>query len=63
MGMESTAAPMFVIVAGALISYGLGGLFGVALAAVAMLSLAGIVIAIDAFGPSRLMWGSDFPPG
>lgn len=51
MGMESTAAPILVIVAGALIAYGLGGLFGVALAAVAMLSLAGIVIAIDAFGP------------
>ncbi len=51
MGMEATAAPILVIVAGALIAYGLGGLFGVALAAVAMLSLAGIVIAIDAFGP------------
>ena len=51
MGMESTAAPILVIVAGALVAYGLAGLFGVALAAVAMLSLAGIVIAIDAFGP------------
>ncbi|OHA67068.1 MAG: sodium-translocating pyrophosphatase [Candidatus Wildermuthbacteria bacterium RIFCSPHIGHO2_02_FULL_47_12] len=51
MGMEATAAPIIVIVAGALIAYGLGGLFGVALAAVAMLSLAGIIIAIDAFGP------------
>ena len=51
MGMESTAAPILVIVAGALIAYGLAGLFGVALAAVAMLSLAGIVVAIDAFGP------------
>ncbi len=50
-GMESTAAPILVIVAGALIAYGLGGLFGVALAAVAMLSLAGIIVAIDAFGP------------
>src|SRR3989344_1692379 len=51
MGMESTAAPIVVIVAGALIAYGLAGLFRVALATVAMLSLAGIVIAIDAFGP------------
>src|SRR3989344_5565155 len=51
MGMESTAAPIVVIVAGALIAYGLAGLFGVALATVAMLSLAGIVVAIDAFGP------------
>ncbi|MBI2642180.1 MAG: sodium-translocating pyrophosphatase [Candidatus Wildermuthbacteria bacterium] len=51
MGMESTAAPILVIVAGALVAYGLAGLFGVALATVAMLSLAGIVVAIDAFGP------------
>ncbi len=51
MGMESTAAPIVVIVAGALIAYGFAGLFGVALATVAMLSLAGIVVAIDAFGP------------
>ena len=51
MGMESTAAPILVIVAGALVAYGLAGLFGVALAAVAMLSLAGIVVAVDAFGP------------
>ena len=51
MGMESTAAPIIVIVAGALLAYSFAGLYGVALAAVAMLSLAGIVIAIDAFGP------------
>jgi K(+)-stimulated pyrophosphate-energized sodium pump len=51
MGMESTAAPIIVIVVGALLAYGLAGIYGVALAAVAMLSLAGIVIAIDAFGP------------
>ncbi len=51
MGMESTAAPILVIVAGALIAFNLAGLYGVALAAVAMLSLAGIVVAIDAFGP------------
>src|SRR3989338_8134908 len=51
MGMEATAAPIIVIVAGALGAYALGGLFGVALATVAMLSLAGIVVAIDAFGP------------
>ncbi|MBI2098551.1 MAG: sodium-translocating pyrophosphatase [Candidatus Wildermuthbacteria bacterium] len=51
MGMEATTAPIIVIVAGALLAYGFAGLYGVALAAVAMLSLAGIVIAIDAFGP------------
>src|SRR3989344_2008916 len=51
MGMEATFAPIIVIVAGVLLAYALAGLFGVALAAVAMLSLAGIIIAIDAFGP------------
>ncbi|MEK7510229.1 MAG: sodium-translocating pyrophosphatase [Patescibacteria group bacterium] len=51
MGMESTFAPILVIVAGVLLAYTFAGLYGVALAAVAMLSLAGIVIAIDAFGP------------
>ena len=51
MGLESTFAPMLVIVAGALLAHELAGLYGVALAAVSMLSLAGIVIAIDAFGP------------
>ena len=50
-GMESTAAPIVVIVVGALLAYSFAGLFGVALAAVAMLSLAAMVIAIDAFGP------------
>jgi len=51
MGMESTTAPILVIVAGALLAFTFAGLYGVALAAVAMLSLAGIMIAIDAFGP------------
>ncbi|MDP4007034.1 MAG: sodium-translocating pyrophosphatase [bacterium] len=50
-GMEATIAPILVIVAGVLLAYNFAGLYGVALAAVAMLSLAGIVIAIDAFGP------------
>ena len=51
MGMESTFFPIIVIVAGALLAYGIAGVYGIALAVVAMLSLAGIVIAIDAFGP------------
>ncbi len=51
MGLESTFAPILVIVVGALLAYAFAGIYGVALAAVAMLSLAGIVIAIDAFGP------------
>ncbi|MEK6979507.1 MAG: sodium-translocating pyrophosphatase [Candidatus Micrarchaeota archaeon] len=50
-GMQSTVLPALVIVAAIAISFKLGGLFGVALAAAAMLSLSGMVIAIDAFGP------------
>jgi len=50
-GMEATTAPVGVIVLGMLTAYGLAGTTGVAIAAAAMLSLAGIVVAIDAFGP------------
>jgi K(+)-stimulated pyrophosphate-energized sodium pump len=49
--MQGTALPAIVIVLGILISYGLAGLYGVAIAVMAMLSLAGIVVAIDSFGP------------
>jgi K(+)-stimulated pyrophosphate-energized sodium pump len=50
-GMRSTALPILVIVAGMLISFSLAGLYGVAMAAMAMLSLAGIIVTIDAYGP------------
>ncbi|VVC03940.1 K(+)-stimulated pyrophosphate-energized sodium pump [Candidatus Bilamarchaeum dharawalense] len=50
-GMESTALPTLVILAAIIISYMIGGLYGVGLAAAAMLSLSAIVIAIDAYGP------------
>lgn len=49
--MKSTFAPVLVIAGAMLSAYMLAGLYGVSLAAMAMLSLAGIVIAIDAFGP------------
>ncbi|MDP2933460.1 MAG: sodium-translocating pyrophosphatase [bacterium] len=51
MGMESTALPVLTIVIGLLAAYWLMGLFGTALAVIAMLSMAGIIVAIDAFGP------------
>ncbi|MCX8205889.1 MAG: sodium-translocating pyrophosphatase [Candidatus Micrarchaeota archaeon] len=50
-GMESTLLPALLIVAAMIISFKLAGLYGVALAAAAMLSLSGIVIAVDSFGP------------
>jgi K(+)-stimulated pyrophosphate-energized sodium pump len=49
--MEATALPALIIIAGILISYNLAGLFGIASAVTAMLSLAGVVVALDAFGP------------
>ncbi|MBI4225109.1 MAG: sodium-translocating pyrophosphatase [Candidatus Sungbacteria bacterium] len=49
--LESTAFPIIVISAGMLVASMIGGLYGVAIAAMAMLSMAGIIVAIDAFGP------------
>lgn len=50
-GMESTLVPIMIIVAGILASFWLAGIFGTAVAVMAMLSLAGIIVAIDSFGP------------
>ena len=49
--MEATALPALVIMAGILITYGLAGLFGIAIAVTTMLALAGMIVALDAFGP------------
>jgi K(+)-stimulated pyrophosphate-energized sodium pump len=49
--MESTALPAIVIIAGILVTYGLAGLFGIAIATTTMLALAGMIVALDAFGP------------
>ena len=50
-GMMATALPVVVIAAGILISFTLAGLYGIAIAAVALLSMTGIVVAIDSYGP------------
>ncbi len=49
--MEATALPAIVIIAGIIVAYTFAGLFGLAIAVTTMLALAGMVVALDAFGP------------
>ncbi|HEX4298313.1 MAG TPA: sodium-translocating pyrophosphatase, partial [Devosia sp.] len=49
--LEATALPALVIIAGIIVAYNLAGLFGIAFAVTTMLALAGMIVALDAFGP------------
>ncbi len=50
-GMQATALPVIVIAVGILVSFKLAGIYGIATAVTAMLSMAGMIVALDAFGP------------
>jgi K(+)-stimulated pyrophosphate-energized sodium pump len=51
LGMQSTAYPVLLIAFGTIVSFWLAGIYGVALAVVSMLSISGIVVGVDAYGP------------
>jgi K(+)-stimulated pyrophosphate-energized sodium pump len=51
MGMQATALPVIVIVTGILVSHHLAGLYGIGVAVMAQLSMTGLIVALDAYGP------------
>jgi K(+)-stimulated pyrophosphate-energized sodium pump len=51
MGMQATAAPVIVIAAGILVAHHFAGLFGIGVAVMAQLSMTGLIVALDAYGP------------
>ena len=51
MGMQATAGPVIVIVAGILVAHHFAGLFGIGVAVMAQLSMTGLIVALDAYGP------------
>ena len=50
-GMQATAAPVIVLVAGILVAHHFAGLFGIGVAVMAQLSMTGLIVALDAYGP------------
>jgi len=50
-GMKSTAVPVVIVAAGVIVVYGLAGVYGIAVATCAMLSLTPVIVTIDAYGP------------
>ncbi|HZK17876.1 MAG TPA: sodium-translocating pyrophosphatase, partial [Clostridia bacterium] len=50
-GMEASVLPALTIVGGILVSYNVGNLYGIAIASMSMLSMTGIIVALDAYGP------------
>jgi K(+)-stimulated pyrophosphate-energized sodium pump len=50
-GLQSTALPIIAISIGIILSFNFGGVYGIALAAVSMLSMSGIIVGVDAYGP------------
>src|SRR5207247_8767223 len=53
-GMQATALPVIVIAAGILIAHHFAGLYGIGVAVMAQLSMTGLIVALDAYGPGKI---------